>query len=174
MSDGIRIRIDGASEVSGALRKAEAQAANPRGLYEAIGLSLVTSTQARFESGVGPDGAAWPPSIRALAEGGKTLIDSGRLMNSLTFEASDTGVLVGTNVLYAAAQQLGATIRPVAASHLTFRIGEQWISVDQVTIPARPFLGVDAEDEAEIVALVGDWLLGPLGANDGGGAAYAR
>ena len=51
----------------------------------------------------------------ALLTGGKTLIDSGRLLQSLTHNATDQGVEVGTNVIYAAVRRLGATIKPVTA-----------------------------------------------------------
>ncbi len=166
MADGVRVEVSGADEVSAALGRVAAQAGAARGLYDNIGLSLVTSTQHRFETGTAPGGSPWPPSIRAMLQGGKTLIDSARLMQSMTFEASDAGVAVGTNVLYAAIHQQGGTIRPVSKPKLTFRIGKQWISALEVTIPARPFLGLDDDDAREIEALADDWLLGPRGAGD--------
>ena len=95
-------------------------------------------------------------------EGGKTLVDSARLMQSITSNASDTGVEVGTNVLYAAIHQFGGTIRAKTSRGLRFKIGKgrdaSWATRQSVTIPARPFLGIDAEDEAEIIQIATDWL----------------
>ncbi|MBN8955726.1 MAG: phage virion morphogenesis protein [Rhizobiales bacterium] len=163
---GARIVLDGGTAATEALLRTAAQAENTRGLWDNIGASLAESTRMRFERGERPDGGVWPQSIRARLENGKTLIDSARLMQSITWQADDRGVEVGTNVLYAAAHQLGATIRPVSKQALRFRIGDHWITAKEVTIPARPFLGVDHDDEAEIEALTGEWLLGPQGAND--------
>lgn len=154
---GVRVELR-ADEALGVLAAALAKARNPRGLYDAIGLSLVTSTQRRFEQERGPDGSPWPPSIRAQLEGGRTLFETGRLSNSITHEATDQGVAVGTNVLYGAIHQFGGTIRPVAGNALKFRIGGKFVTVASVTIPARPFLGIDAEDEAELPAIAQDWL----------------
>ncbi len=160
---GVRYELTGAEDALAALERAVAQAENPQGLFENIGMSLVTSTQRRFETGSAPDGSPWPPSIRAMTEGGRTLVASARLMQSLTYEAFATGVAVGTNVIYAAVHQLGAVIRPVNARALFFRIGDRFITAQEVRIPARSFLGLDEDDEAEIGALAADWLLGPQG-----------
>ena len=164
---GAGIRLDGREAALAYLGQVAARAAHPRELFDEIGGMLVVSTQHRFEEGRGPDGAVWPPSIRALAQGGKTLIDSARLMQSLTHNASDTGVEVGTNVLYAAVHQLGAVIRPVSKPKLAFRLLGKSYFVDEVTIPARPFLGVDEDDEREILAIAADYLLEEEAGNAG-------
>lgn len=159
---GIRIAItpEGIDETLAYLREAAARADNPRGMYEAIGGALVDSTRARFKTSRAPDGSVWPPSIRALAEGGRTLIDSTALVNDISHEATDTGVAVGSALIYAAVHQFGGTIRPVRAKKLRFKLLGEDVFADEVTIPARPFLGLDEDDEAEIRAVAGDWLLG--------------
>lgn len=121
---------------------------------DAIGAYLVASAHRRFERQVGPDGKPWAPSIRAQIEGGWTLLDSGRLRASLTWLAGRHSVEVGTNVIYAAIHQLGGTIRAKNAPNLRFQIAGRWISKPSVVIPARPFLGIDQEDELEIDAIV--------------------
>lgn len=163
---GIRIKPKGIDETLAALGRIAGRLDRAEPMYDAIGGSLVASTQRRFEEGRAPDGNPWPPSIRALAEGGKTLVDTGRLMQSQTHIASETGVEVGTNLIYAAPHQFGATIRPVAAPKLRFRILGRWVSVDEVTIPRRPFLGIDEDDEREIIAIAEDFV--------GGAEAEAR
>jgi phage virion morphogenesis protein len=157
---GAGVTLTGYDETLAELDGIAARAANPRAMWDQIGASLVASTQRRFEDGSAPDGSPWPPSIRALATGGKTLIDSARLFQSITHEASDTGVAVGTNVLYAAIHQLGGTIAAKDAPYLKFKIGDRWASKKSVTIPARPFLGLDDDDEREIVRIGEDWIAG--------------
>lgn len=159
---GVRITItpEGADEALAFLRDAAGRAANPRGLYDNIGAALVRSTRSRFDTGTDPEGSPWPPSIRAIAEGGQTLIDSTRLRGSITHEASNSGVEVGTNVPYAAVHQFGDIIMARTAQALHFFIGGREVFVDSVEIPRRAFLGLDEEDEQEIVEIAGEWLLG--------------
>ena len=108
----------------------------------------------RFRRGVGPDGQAWPVSQRAEEEGGQTLVDTGRLRESIVHEAGPSRVTVGTNVLYARIHQLGGTIRPKTTDRLRFRLANgQFVAVRSVTLPARPFLGIGAEDRHDIEAI---------------------
>ena len=120
-------------------------------LMDAIGVVLVDGTVRRFEQGVDPEGRPWLPSIRARMTNGPTMIDSGRLVGSITHQATADEVRVGSNVTYAAIHQTGGTITPKSAGALRFEIpGVGFVTVGRVTIPPRPFLGVDAEDRAEI------------------------
>ncbi len=159
---GIRIKVD-ASDATRKVAEAAARAERPRPMFEAIGAALVTSTQRRFELGQSPDGTPWPPSIRATLTGGKTLIDTSRLLQSITYEAGDAHVEVGTNVIYAAVHQFGAVIRPVAAKALRFVIGGREVFAQAAAIPARPFLGLDQEDEKEIEATAEDFIFATEG-----------
>jgi phage virion morphogenesis protein len=155
---GIRITLEGADEAIGALKEAAAKAQKPRDLYEAVGELLLTSTDRRFELEITPDGSPWPPSIRAMMSSGKTLTDIGTLRGSMVAEASDTGVAVGSNTIYAAIHQLGGTIKSKTSKGLRFRIGGNWITKQSVTIPARPFLGLNDEDATGIEALAANWV----------------
>lgn len=158
---GVALRIDGAEETLADLDAMVARLDRPRPMWDAIGASLVVSTQRRFEEGHGPDGSPWPVSYRAALTGGKTLIDSARLMQSITHIASDSGVEVGTNVLYAAIHQLGGIIRAIG-DFLAFTLADgRKIFAKSVTIPARPFLGIDEDDETEILRIAEDYVAGP-------------
>lgn len=160
MAEGVRLKIDvrGLEPALKSLGRAVKKTQDPKGLFEAIGLALVASTQHRFETETGPDGSPWPPSIRALAEGGKTLTDTAAFRNSVSFEATPRSVAVGSDHPGAAVHQFGATIVPVAARALAFSIGGRDVFAKKVTIPARPYLGLDDDDVKEIVALAEDWL----------------
>lgn len=169
---GIAIKVEGFESTIAALASAVSRLANPTPLYDDIGGMLVASTQDRFERETGPDGSPWPQSLRAKFEGGKTLSDTRRLFNSMTHEASADGVSVGTNVIYAAIHQMGGVIRAKTSGGLKFRgIGNGgWVTKQSVTIPARPFLGLDADDEKEIANIAGDYVTG----DDSAGGSNAR
>jgi phage virion morphogenesis protein len=144
--------------VQSALAQLGEKAENTLPVMDAIGASLVVSTQMRFENETGPDGVKWPASIRARVEGGKTLRDEGHLYASITHRASPSSVEVGSNEIYAAIHQIGGTIKAKEAKSLRFRIGDVWVSKESVTIPARPFLGIDDGDREMIVETVADAL----------------
>lgn len=168
------------------LRQALPQEGSMLPAMQAMGRALKTGAQMRFRSTSGPGGQAWEKSFRARTEGGQTLSLSRRLRNSITFDATDSSVAVGTNVQYAAIHQFGGTIRaknggflsipvtPAARSagsprnmaglHVAQTLKGQFVLVNekgvtqyllrrQVTIPARPFLGVSAADTVELIGV---------------------
>ena len=166
----LRMEIDGAAATLAVLGDAVARTGDPRGLYDRIGASLVASTQKRFEDEKDPEGNPWPASLRKTLFGGRTLTMTARLVQSLTHEPSASGVAVGTNVIYGAIHQFGGIIKakePISGKEggLRFRgAGGGWVRKDQVEIPKRAYLGLDADDETEIRTNVAGWL----GAQDDG------
>ena len=131
-----------------------------RPLMGAIGEYGVSSTQERFRQQAGPGGEPWRPSIRATVEGGATLTESGRLRDSISHQVlGSADVAWGTNVIYGPIHQLGGTIRARNAPALKFRLpGSGWRTVEEVFMPARPFLGLDQTDEQSISELVAEHL----------------
>lgn len=133
-------------------------------VMDAIGTGLVGSTHQRFITQTDPDGSAWAALDPEYAKGkrnSRILVESGAkggLLGSINSEPGRDEVRVGTNKVYAAIHQFGGTIKPVKASHLYFRIGGRLIVADEVTLPARPFLGISREDEAEIAEIVFGFL----------------
>lgn len=81
--------------------------AGRRSTLGAIGRYGKSSTQLRFRAQIGPDGKPWPKSKRVLKHGGQTLRLTGRLRNSIEWDASSDAVSWGTNVKYAAVHQGG-------------------------------------------------------------------
>ena len=112
----------------------------PRAVFDQIGRSLVSATRLRFERETAPDGKPWLKSIRALATGGQTLTDKGTLRRSITHNvtADGQGVEVGSNLVYAAIHQFGGQ----AGRGLS------------VTLPARPYLGIDDRDRRNVLRIV--------------------
>lgn len=132
------IRLDNGAAIGRALVAMQLRMRDLRPALAEIGASLLTSTQRRFEDEQGPDGKGWEANQR----GGAILRDSGRLYQSLTYLVGDRQVEVGTNAIYARIHQLGGQ---TGRGH-------------QVELPARPFLGLDAEDETEALAIINDYL----------------
>lgn len=117
---------------------------NRQPLYEEIGEILVASIEKNFREGgrygVGGGGefvggpTKWIESSRAKKQSGKTLVDTAQLSTSITYEATASGVEVGTNKIYGAIQHFGGETGKNKA----------------VTLLARPYLVVQDEDLEEI------------------------
>lgn len=158
------IRVEGnAAELIAKMR--EISDLDKEGLNAALAEAVRESTLERFKQGKDPSGKSWRTSIRAATTGGKTLVASSQLRNSIKAESDETGFAVGTNVIHAATHQFGAvgrTIRAKKAKALRFQVGGRWVSKKQVrvNIPARPFLGISDEDMQEIKSTVEDFIGG--------------
>lgn len=133
-------------------------------LMDYVGVLLEQSARDRIEdTNIAPDGMAWPKSLRAQEDGGKTLYKDGHLAASQTHEAGRDQVAIGSNLIYAGVHQDGATITPKNGQALQFQLPDgSFVTVGKVTIPARPYLGISEQDEAHILGLTEDFLLGEL------------
>lgn len=148
-----------------------------REVSRAAAEGAMTALQERFRTATDPYGRAWPPSLRAQLEGGQTLSDTGRLRRSFSVQnVTERGFAIGTNVLYAAPHQFGATIRPKRARFLRFRLpggrGRRKggkgavVYAREVQLPPRPFFptGQDlGEYGARMAEAVRAWVLGEVG-----------
>ncbi|MBK5005279.1 phage virion morphogenesis protein [Pseudomonas sp. S32] len=143
---------------------------------------LHISTDSRARRQIAPDGSPWAPlSPRTLArkKGTKILRDSGALLDTLRHQVSDDGLDFGTDRPYGAIHQDGGKIEHAARSQQVYFkekggvVGNrfvkksksnfaQWVThgARSVEMPARPYLGLSSEDEAEILEIVSDYLKG--------------
>ena len=161
---GVRAAMDRVADVAAGGRAAKRQ------LMSQIGGVVEASTLERFELGSDPDGNPWVPSYRARLKGGLTLVDKGRLRQSIHAEVDAAGeaVEIGTADRRAAAHQFGATITAKGSGGLSFRLADGGFRrARQVTLPARPFIGLSAGDRLEIRAITTRAVAGAL---DGGAA----
>jgi phage gpG-like protein len=147
-----------------------------------FGIHMIRSVEQTFEAGGRP--TAWPPSLRVLLKGGKTLIDTARLKNSVVAAVTGpTTMAIGTNVAYAAAHQLGFTGVVQIPAHVRFvrtrdrimyeethstRTGKAYVKRSKfasgfttvrahpahLRIPRRPFLVVQESDRAAFYELL--------------------
>lgn len=159
MAVEFRLETSGAQAIERALAGLVARFDDIEPLMTGIGVYLEGATIERFDTVTAPDGSSWTPSIRAKTEGGKTLTDSTQLRSSITSDPDSRSVAVGTNKIYAGIHQFGGTIRAKSAAGLRFQLpgGLGFRRVMEVEMPARPFLGLSAEDETEILAQIEDY-----------------
>ena len=156
------IRLDG--DTRAMLRRIRSfSEIDKQGINAALAEGARESTLERFKQSKGPDGRRWKTSIRAAQEGGKTLIQSAQLRNSIHAKSDTSGFALGTNVKYAATHQFGEpgrTIRARKKKALRFQVGGKWVTKKQVriTIPARPFLGLSEDDMQEMKATVEEFI----------------
>ncbi|MDD3355073.1 phage virion morphogenesis protein [Zoogloea sp.] len=168
----ITIRIDSAPVID-VLQRLAAGTRNPAPLFKAIGEDLITSTKERFATSTAPDGSRWAPNSRVTFEaylarftkttrkdgrinakgtgavmGKKPLVREGTLAQQIFYNVLAGGLEIGSTMEYAAMQQFGGS--KAEWPHL-------WGD-----IPARPFLGLSADDENKIVAEALDYLDGLL------------
>lgn len=156
----LTVGLTGEDAIQNALEALVSEVADLTPVMDKIGGYLVASVQRRFEISMGPEQSSWRPSIRARSEEGQTLKQSGALATFWSHRAKADGVEVGTSVPYAAIHQFGGTIRAKKAKALHFMIGGEHVIRKSVTIPARPFLGINAEDEDAILDIFRDHLKG--------------
>jgi phage gpG-like protein len=153
-------------------------------MWDAIGAAMVTSTQLRFREGVDPEGDPWKPSERVIKHGGATLIEYGYLLASQTHNVLDDGdgVEWGSNLIYAAVHQTGYVFHREAHEQTIHRkvsksgeLGNRFVkkkdsNFDQdvhvgaydIHLPARPYLGINEDDEATIETIAQNHLAAAL------------
>ncbi|WP_420585832.1 phage virion morphogenesis protein [Ruegeria sp.] len=167
------------SQIAGALGRLQDRLSDLTPVMEAIGARLEASTARRFEQATGPDGQPWQPSRRAQETGGLTLTDTARLRRSITTRVGRDSVEIGSNLVYAAIHQFGGTIKQdarrqvlafdrrgrFASRRSTARrragvvpIAIADIAAREITMPARPYLGLDDGDRTAILRILRDAL----------------
>lgn len=132
------------------------------GLNQTLREVLRESTLRRFDTATGPDGKKWKKSIRAATEGGQTLVNTADLKNSIHAIATSDMAAVGTNKVYARTHQFGdeRTIRSDGKRPWPSRSAASGSAkkASESRFPARPYLGVDDGDMAEIRATVAEFI----------------
>lgn len=152
-----------------------------------IGEYMVRSTEDRFNrQGPAPDGTPWKPlaaSTLRRKKHPKILTESEALRGDIHYELLGThGVKIGTSerIPYAAIHQFGGIIARMARTGVlafkksggfmsraaagkrktAVRIAFAHYGERKTKIPARPFLGVSADDSAKIVGMINRWIAG--------------
>lgn len=123
------------------LAKIIAACDNSKPAFDAIGNTLANRIRAGFRYSRTPWGDAWKPITYRQ---GKPLRDTGRLLGSITHNATNGSVRIGTDgdLVYTKIHQFGGVITPRTAKTLRFFIGNKMILTDKAVIPARPYLPI--------------------------------
>ena len=150
----IGVKITGVDAIKKMLRQKMETAKDLQPIHAHIGNLILNSIEESFEKEASPFGQKWQPvKIRTIhqsygkkthgkrgkqtkaflrhASNKKILTQSSRLRTSFTVNADAHGVVVGTNLVYAAIHQFGSK------------------SEHKSNIPARPFLPVSSSGELE-------------------------
>lgn len=133
-----------------------------------IGEYVERATRERAAQEIAPDGTPWTalsPRYKAYKSkrrpaAGILRLDNHMLRDELTHQVDGDTVAVGTRVKYGAVHQFGATITPKKGPALVFEGLDGLVFAKRVTVPARPWLGLSAEDETEVLAIARDHLAG--------------
>lgn len=120
-----------------------------KAVWTAIGEELLESTDKRFAAQQAPDGTPWAalsPRYAAWKRkhqyGNQILKMRGELRNTLTYQAGETSVAIGSNRIYSSLHQFGGRFKAFGKHN--------------AVMPARPFLGLSAEDEQAILDVIAD------------------
>lgn len=150
-------------EVQAALARMAAAMTDMRSAMQDIGEVLVEGTKQRFADGVDPDGNPWAPKSPATIEAYKARGDSvsfrpligptRALSTTPHYIAGSDQVEIGSNRIQAAVMQGGAAKGQFGR---TSRGGP----IPWGNIPARPFIGLSAQDSANVIDIVEEWLEG--------------
>lgn len=151
------IQIDDA-KVQAALAEIQHAAGDVRPVMQVIGRKISSKVKLGFRAGKAPAGQRWKP-LRFRQ--GQPLRDTGRLQASITAQVGDNYVDIGTNVKYGPIHQFGGTIVPKKAKRLVFKGPHGLVFAKKVTVPARPFLPLNAAGD---VSLPADWSADVLSA----------
>jgi phage virion morphogenesis protein len=138
----IELSIANSAEVEAAFRELQDKLTDLTPFFQDIGEALLNSTRERFRSQTAPDGTPWAAlttGYQARKKKNQNLILTlnGYLHGTLNVRAGPQEVRIGTPLIYGATHQFG---RP------------------EKNIPARPFLGLSADDETMILDALNDWL----------------
>ena len=130
---------------------------HPAPALRSIGEELQRTTQERFDQGQkqAPDGTPWARNAPVtIARKGRDnpLYQRGNLQNTIRYQLRGaTGVEVGTNLVYGAAQQFGMVKGYAGRTR-------RGAPIPWGNVPARPYLGLSADDETEVVRILRDYL----------------
>ena len=162
------------------LKKLAATIEDSDPILEQIGDRLRKNTVQRFHKGVSPTGRPWKRSKASRKRGGRTLVRTGRLRDSIRAVVNRGQLQVGTDVWYAIIAQQGGQIdaqykfKPTRGGGGGLRgLGDlpnlpslirktrraafksaRPRKARNVRLPARRFLGVSKKDRADMTKII--------------------
>ncbi|WP_047396535.1 phage virion morphogenesis protein [Chitinibacter sp. ZOR0017] len=159
----IQVEID-TSRLEALFERLAKAAASPAPAMRAVAGVMLDAVEENFVQEGRPRWLGLKPGYRT---GGRILNNTGRLAGSLVKSSDATGAQVkagNSEVKYAAIHQFGGQTRPhliVARNAKALKFGNRYaksVKHPGSKIPARPFLKLMPEDEAEIEFTVSNYL----------------
>lgn len=138
-------------------------------VHRLVGEVLLDQNIHRFLDEESPDGGKWAPlspvTLANRRSGSGILRDSGELFRSIHMKATSENAQIGTNLNHPKVMVMhhGATIRPRNGKALVIpggRGANRPVFAREVTIPARPYIGIGPDDENAITEVLIDYLEG--------------
>ena len=124
-------------------------------LMDTIGRLVQLQTRRRIEvEKEGPDGTKWPENYQKSP----TLYATGALHDSIDYQTGLGQITVGSPLVHAAIHHFGGVIKAKVAKALAFKRGNDTVFAKSVTMPARPYLGISADNAEEIEDVVADFV----------------
>jgi phage gpG-like protein len=175
MAGGIKVQIDfdGLQKPRAGLAKLRDLGEDLTPFMEDATAIVLKSTINRFRTGRGPEGIPWPQTKRQVRQAvgstgpnkARILDDTGGLLSSIQGETTSNSAEVGSkgiDVPGKLANQFGARGQTGVRRH--YRLVRQAFGVELpepvlgyvraypriVNLPARPFIGIDSQDETDI------------------------
>lgn len=142
------------------LKRIEDKTINLEPVMKQIASDMASTIRMNFKNETTPDGVPWEKSDRAIEENGKTLQDTGRLRNSITYKYTGTRAAAGTNVKYARSMHFGVPKGAYGKKNVTQKVNaftrtrkgktenvkshsrNREIQVPWGNIPSRKFVGI--------------------------------
>jgi phage virion morphogenesis protein len=145
--DGIIIEFE-SEKLQRALSTVQQRIGDLSPLMADIGELLTQSTKQRFATSTAPDGTPWAPLKDG--SGRKPLVLTGTTRDQIFPDSGSDFVEIVASTKQSPVHQFGADPFQIETKNFGF--------VEHPGVPARPFLGVSAADEAEIIKLAAAYI----------------
>ncbi|GGW23675.1 phage virion morphogenesis protein [Vreelandella hamiltonii] len=127
---------------------------------KSIGGEMVNRTQQRFRDKEAPDGTPWAPNspVTEKRKGHGRVLEgeNKQLAKQFSYSASSDGVEWGSLMDYAAMQHFGANRGEFGEGRYKTKSGT--FPIPWGDIPSREFIGLNDDDEDEVLGILADHL----------------
>ncbi|MCX4025051.1 phage virion morphogenesis protein [Endozoicomonas sp. SM1973] len=160
---GLDINLRGIDRLNQLIERLQVLGTDNSEILDVLGALAEDQIRRRIEEEqTAPDGTPWPEwssGYSTTRHSNQGLLQSeGHLLDSINYVVGIDDVTVETNLLYAAIHQYGGIIKPKNGRFLAFQLGSQTVFAKEVTIPARPFMGLSDDNQDEIEQVLVDWV----------------
>lgn len=181
------VKVDISSDIEGKLAVMMQQIVRPAPLFAEINEYLMRATRERFKTQTAPDGTAWAalsPRYKKIKHRNKEKILTfrGHLQGTLRGQYDDNSLEFGSDRKYAALMHYGGSVQRKARTTTVYfkrrsdgSVGNRFtkkkasdfsqtanIAAHGANYPARKFLGINADDETNILRRAVRYLQKPL------------